>query len=167
MTAEEHRSVEERLEELLLDILPLDPVDPVDDCRFQLYLFDPEVNLLLPILEPGHPRPSPGFAPGQGAVGEAWQTGERRTGVRGRRRCGVLRAVNDHPPAGGDTRAQEGTPGAASSCARQAALRTEPLTPSRWEAPGRAGHRRPDHLKALRDGESKSARGLFLRLLLS
>jgi len=42
----------------------------------QLYLHDEERELLLPILPPGHLGISPGFAPGQGATGVAWQTEE-------------------------------------------------------------------------------------------
>lgn len=64
------------LAELLLSQLLLSPVDPLADCRFQLYLYDPDREVLLPILEPGHPGPSPGFAPHQGTVGEAWATND-------------------------------------------------------------------------------------------
>ena len=64
------------LADLLFEQLFLAPGDPVADCRFQLYLHDPDQGLLLPILRPGHPGPSPGFAPDQGTVGQAWATGE-------------------------------------------------------------------------------------------
>ena len=50
--------------------------DGLEDCRFQLYLHDPDLGMLLPILEPAHPGPSPGFAPSQGTVGATWETGE-------------------------------------------------------------------------------------------
>ena len=64
------------LAELLLSQLLLQPVEPLTDCRFQLYLYDPDRQLLMPILEPGHPGPSPGFAPHQGTVGQAWATND-------------------------------------------------------------------------------------------
>jgi len=32
--------------------------------------------MLLPVLQPGHAGPSPGFAVGEGVAGEAWETGE-------------------------------------------------------------------------------------------
>ncbi len=50
--------------------------DGLDDCRFQLYLYDPELAMLLPLLEPGHPGPPVGLAPNQGTVGVAWTSGE-------------------------------------------------------------------------------------------
>ena len=64
------------LADTLLQELFLRPNPDLQDCRFQLYLFDPDLELLLPILEPGHPGRSPGFEPGQGAVGEAWSSGD-------------------------------------------------------------------------------------------
>jgi len=48
---------------------------PLVGCAFQLYLFDVDADLIVPVLEPGHPGPSPGFAVGEGAVGKAWETG--------------------------------------------------------------------------------------------
>ncbi len=64
------------LAELLLRRLLIETSDPVADCRFQLYLHDPDLSLLQPVLDPGHPGASPGFPPHQGTVGEAWATGE-------------------------------------------------------------------------------------------
>ena len=48
---------------------------PLAGCSFQLYLFDAVEELLLPVLQPGHPGPSPRFAVGEGAAGTAWATG--------------------------------------------------------------------------------------------
>ena len=48
---------------------------PLVGCSFQLYLFDADEELLLPVLQPGHPGPSPGFAIGEGVAGTAWATG--------------------------------------------------------------------------------------------
>jgi hypothetical protein len=64
------------LADRVLDALFGVTVEPLEDCTFQLYLYDPYADLLLPIVRPGHPGPSPGFESGQGAVGEAWATGE-------------------------------------------------------------------------------------------
>jgi hypothetical protein len=63
------------LAEFILNALLLSPAPPIEDCRFQVYLFDPAEHLLVPILEPEHPGQSPGFAVGQGTVGMAWATG--------------------------------------------------------------------------------------------
>ena len=52
------------------------PTGALAGCSLQLYLYDQEQDLLLPILTPGHSGRSPGFAPGQGATGVAWDTGE-------------------------------------------------------------------------------------------
>jgi hypothetical protein len=60
----------------LFDDLLIEPTDALAGCAMQLYLYDEEWDLLLPILTPGHRGPSPGFAPGQGATGMAWDTGE-------------------------------------------------------------------------------------------
>ena len=48
---------------------------PLVGCSFQLYLFDAVEELLLPVLQPGHPGPSPRFAVGEGVAGTAWATG--------------------------------------------------------------------------------------------
>ena len=48
---------------------------PLAGCSFQLYLFDIVEQLLLPVLQPGHPGPSPRFALGEGVAGTAWATG--------------------------------------------------------------------------------------------
>jgi hypothetical protein len=48
---------------------------PLVGCSFQLYLPDAEEEQLLPVLQPGHPGPSPGFAVGEGVTGTAWATG--------------------------------------------------------------------------------------------
>ena len=64
------------LADRLFEQLFLAPAPPLADCRFQLYLYDPDEGLLVPILRPGHPGPSPAFAPHQGTVGQAWATGE-------------------------------------------------------------------------------------------
>jgi hypothetical protein len=49
---------------------------PLAGCAFQLFVYDAEEELLVPVLHPGHPGPSPGFAPGEGVVGSAWETCE-------------------------------------------------------------------------------------------
>ena len=64
------------LAQLIFENTLLAPPAPVEDCRFQVYLFDADAKLLLPVLEPGHGGSSPGFSPGQGATGHAWATGE-------------------------------------------------------------------------------------------
>jgi hypothetical protein len=71
---EEEEATRWVLAEFILNTLLLSPAPPIEDCRFQVYLFDPDEQLLLPILEPEHPGQSPGFAPGQGTVGMAWAT---------------------------------------------------------------------------------------------
>lgn len=48
---------------------------PLAGCSFQLYIFDDDEQLLLPVLQPGHPGPSPRFAVGEGVTGTAWATG--------------------------------------------------------------------------------------------
>lgn len=60
----------------LFEDLLLRPSGPLVGCTLQLYLYDEERDLLLPILTPGHPGPSLGFVPGQGATGMAWARGE-------------------------------------------------------------------------------------------
>lgn len=49
---------------------------PLTGCAFQLYLFDVDKQMLLPVLESGHDGPSPGFSFGEGVAGKAWETGE-------------------------------------------------------------------------------------------
>jgi putative methionine-R-sulfoxide reductase with GAF domain len=48
---------------------------PLAGAWFHLYLLDEQRSLLLPAFE-GRPSPSQGWAPGTGAVGEAWASGE-------------------------------------------------------------------------------------------
>jgi hypothetical protein len=47
------------------------PGPPLEDCTFQLFLYDADEDALFPLLDPGHDGPVP-FAVGQGAVGRAW-----------------------------------------------------------------------------------------------
>ena len=49
---------------------------PLAGCGFQLYLFDADQHMLLPVLEPTHAAPSPGFRVGEGVAGKAWESGE-------------------------------------------------------------------------------------------
>lgn len=60
----------------LFEDLLIEPTGALAGCTMQLYLYDEERALLLPILTPGHAGPSPGFAAGQGATGLAWDSGE-------------------------------------------------------------------------------------------
>jgi hypothetical protein len=54
----------------------LQPRQPnLDDCRGQVWLYDPDLKSLVGILEPGHDGKMSPFEPGQGAVGRAWKEG--------------------------------------------------------------------------------------------
>lgn len=50
--------------------------DGLEDCHFQVHLYDPDLGMLLPILASAHVGPSPGFEPNQGTVGTCWESGE-------------------------------------------------------------------------------------------
>jgi hypothetical protein len=47
----------------------------INDCRGQVWLYDPDVDALVGILEPGHDGRMSPFKPGQGVVGRAWKEG--------------------------------------------------------------------------------------------
>lgn len=60
----------------IVSFLTLPAHGPLLGCAFQLYLFDVDEQMLLPVLEPGHAGPSPGFRVDEGVAGKAWETGE-------------------------------------------------------------------------------------------
>lgn len=66
--------------ERMLELEVLRPGPPLADCRGQVWLFDPQRQLLYPILEPSHVGLVE-FAVGQGAVGRAWRDGGYVTAV--------------------------------------------------------------------------------------
>lgn len=72
---EENDATRWALAEILIQQLLLRPAEPLQDCHFQLYLFDADARVLSPILDESHSGPRQHFVPGQGATGEAWETG--------------------------------------------------------------------------------------------